>query len=71
MFLQGPGHVPFSDPADKGEEQTNIWDCEGAYSDRSAVFGHWGCAAGRTVWRRTEPLQPEKPQGTAETLPDV
>lgn len=61
---QGPGHVPWSDPADKGEAQADIRDCEGAYRDYSALFGHRGGAAGRAVWRRIELLWAQEPKGT-------
>lgn len=60
---QGPGHVPLSDPADKREAQTGIWDCEGAYYNLSALFSHRGGAAGWTVRRNTDPMFAKKAKG--------
>ena len=66
LVCQGPGHVPLSGPADKGEAQTCVWDREGAHCDDSALLGHRGGAAGRAVWRRTEPLWAQEPKGTEQ-----
>lgn len=69
---QAPGYVPLSDPSDKGQAKTDLWDCEGAYSDHSALFRHRGGAAGGAVWRRPEPLWTRQTEGVlseAVTLP--
>ena len=69
VFLsQALGHVPQSGPADKGEAQTVVWGREGAHCDDAALFGHRGGAAGRTVWRRPEPLWTQEPKGTESSL---
>lgn len=69
VFLsQALGHDPQSGPADKGEAQTVIRDREGAHCDYAALFSHRGGAAGRTVWRRPEPLWTQEPKGTESSL---
>lgn len=60
---QGPGYVPLSDHSNKGQAKTDIWDCEGAYCDHSALFRHRGGAAGGTLWSRTESLWTRQTEG--------
>lgn len=65
---QRAGHVPLSDPADEGEAQAGIWDCEGADRDHSAVFSHRGGAAVWPARGADESLWDQDPQGKAHLI---